>query len=137
MENPPTFARVYVKEARPCFIEMTRGDLRPVFQRLTEDPDFRAIQTFRGQVVFAKNFIEEEAQLEKDLPNTELARFFDVTHDQSIRAILKAKDAKATFMGRRSTLSDEDYEDITLWIDEAIANKKPLTLNDIVARLLD
>ena len=71
MENHPTYTRVYVKEARPCFPERTRRDLQPVFQRLAQDPDFQAIQTFRGQVVFAKNFVEEEAQLEKDLPNTE------------------------------------------------------------------
>ena len=111
--------------------------MQPVFRRLVEDEGFRDIKTFRGQVVYAKIFVEDEAELEKDLPNTELARFFDVPHDQSIRAILKANDVDATFMGRKSKLSDADYDDITQWIATATADKNPLTLGDIVARLLE
>ena len=137
MENPPTFARVYVKEARPCFIEMTRGDLRPVFQRLVEDEDFRNLKTFRSQVKEAKAFVEDEANLEKELPIAELMKFFDVQHDQTIRSILNSKDGDGLYMGRKPNLSDDDYEEIGRWIAEATANKNPLTLADIVAGLLE
>ena len=74
-----------MKEARPCFPEKTRRDLQPVFRRLVEDEGFRDIKTFRGQVVYAKIFVEDEAELEKDLPNTELARFFDVPTTRASR----------------------------------------------------
>ena len=109
--------------------------MRPVFQRLAEDAEFRNLQTFRSQVWFAKVFVEDEADLEKDLPIAELMRFFDVPHDQTIRAILNAKDSQAKFMGRKSKLSDDDFEEIKRWIAEATVNKKPMTLGDIVARL--
>ena len=135
MDPQESYKRVYVKEARPCFPEKTGRDLRPVFQRLAEDAEFRSLQTFRSQVWFAKVFVEDEADLEKDLPIAELMRFFDVPHDQTIRAILNAKDVQAKFMGRKSKLSDNDFEEIKRWIAEATVNKKPLTLGDIVARL--
>ena len=135
MERQQSYKRVYVKEARPCFPEKTGRDLRPVFQRLAEDDEFRSLETFRSQVWFAKVFVEDEADLEKDLPIAELMRFFDVPHDQTIRAILNAKDVQSKFMGRKSKLSDDDFEDNKRWIAEATVNKKPMTLGDIVARL--
>ena len=93
MYSEQPYKRVLVKEACPCYPERTRPDLQPVFQRLAVDEEFRAIQSFRGQVHFAKVFVEDEGELTKEVPNTELAKFFNVPHDQSIRAILKAGDA--------------------------------------------
>ena len=124
MERQESYKRVYVKEARPCFPEKTGRDLRPVFERLAEDEEFRSLKTFRSQVWFAKVFVEDEADLEKDLPIAELMRFFDVPHDQTIRAILNAKDVQGKFMGRKSKLSDADFEDIKRRIAEATMNKK-------------
>ena len=49
--------------------------MQVVFRRLVEDPQFRQIQTFRGQVLFAKVFVEDEGELAKEVPNTELAKF--------------------------------------------------------------
>ena len=137
MDRQESYKRVYVKEARPCFPERTGRDLRPVFQRLVEDEDFRNLKTFRSQVKEAKAFVEDEANLEKELPISELMKFFDVQHDQTIRSILNSKDGDGLYMGRKPNLSDDDYEEIGRWIAEATANKKPLTLADIVARLLE
>ena len=135
MSSEQPYKRVPVKEARPCYPERTRRDLQVVFRRLVEDPQFRQIQTFRGQVLFAKVFVEDEGQLAKEVPNTELAKFFGVPHDQSIRAILVSGEIGSQYMGRRSALSDDDFKTINGWIVEAAAQSNPLTLDDIAVKV--
>ena len=69
------------------------------------------------------------------MSNAELARFFGVQHDQSIRAILKAGDTGSAFMGRRSLLTDTDFMAITAWVTEAALRSEPMTLKTIVAKV--
>ena len=91
-----------MKEARPCFPERTAPEWQPYFRRLAEDQEFRDKNSFRGQVLYAKVFVEDEADNDKEVPNTELAKFFDVLHDQSISAILVAGDTgRSTWGGTR------------------------------------
>ena len=134
MSSEQPYTRVYVKEARPCFPERTAPEWQPYFRRLAEDQEFRDKNSFRGQVLYAKVFVEDEADNDKEVPNTELAKFFDVPHDQSIRAILVAGDTGAEYMGRHSALSDEDYKTIVRWIKESVRDKNPMTLEEVVAR---
>ena len=129
---PPEYRREPLKEASQCFPQNTRRDLQAVFRRLAEDHEFRAIETFRQQVIFAKDFVEGDDDVLQAVPNTEFAKFFDVPHSQSIRSVLNARHTGATYVGRPSALSDRDYSRIAKWVKIAAMRSRPLTLGDVV-----
>ena len=128
----PEYRREPLKEARACFPQRTRRDLQAAFSRLAEDHEFRAIDTFRQQVIFAKDFIEGDDEVLQAVPNTELAKFFNVPHSQSIRSVLNARATGATYVGRPSELSDRDYRRIAKWVKIAARRSRPMTLADVV-----
>lgn len=127
------YRRQPIKEARPVDPERTKAERQAIFRRLANDEGFRAITTFHAQVLYAKDFIDEDDET-RIVPTAELARFFGV-NDQSIRAILKAGDAGSAFMGRRSNLTDRDFETIIAWVTEAALRSEPMTLRMIVAKI--
>ena len=128
----PEFRREPQKEALPCFPQRTRRDLQAAFTRLAEDCKFRAINTFRQQVIFAKDFVEDDDEVIQAVPYTEFAKFFDVPHSQSIRSIMKARATGATYVGRPSAPSDRDYHRIAKWVKTAARRSHPMTLGDVV-----
>ena len=137
MSTQEEYKRQAVKEAKPCFPEKTRLEFQASFRRLAAEEQFRALDTFRKQVHFAKNFLDADETLEKEVPIVELKKFFDVAHSESIRAVLKAVDPEYGFMGKPSTLSDDDFNDIVGWVREAAENKTPMTLKDIMAKIAE
>ena len=128
----PEYRREPLKEARPCFPQNTRRDLQAVFRRLAENLEFRSIETFRHQVIFAKDFVEGDDDVLQVVPNTEFAKFFAIPHSQSIRPVLNAGATGATYVGRPSALSDKDYRRITKRVKMAARRSRQLTLGDVV-----
>ena len=90
------------------------------------------MKTFRKQVHYARRFVDADESLEKDVPNTELAKFFDVVRSETIRAILNTTDVDYEYLGKPSILSDDDFKDIAGWVKQAALNQKPMTINVIV-----
>ena len=135
MSSEVAYRRKPVQEARPCFPERTRPEFRAVFHLLAADEEFRSKKTFRKQVHYARRFVDADDTIEKDVPNTELAKFFDVAHSESIRAVLKTEDTDREFRGRPSSLSDKDFDDILGWVRQAALDAKPMTLSQIVDTL--
>ena len=125
MSTQEEYKRQAVKEAQPCFPEKTRLKFQASFRRLAAEEQFRALDTFRKQVHFAKTFLDADETLEKEVPMVELKKFFDVAHSESIRAVLKAVDPTYRFMGKPSTLSDDDFTDIMGWVTEALGEQDP------------
>ena len=135
MSSDDEYKRKPIQEARPFFPEKTRLEFQAVFRRLAADEEFCGLKTFKKQVHFARRFVDADESLEKDVPDTELAKFFDVAHSQSIRAVLSTPDVDYKYLGKPSVLSDDDFKDITDWVKQAALNNKPMTLNDIVAEV--
>ena len=119
MSTQDEYKRQAVKHAQPCFPEKTRLEFQASFRRLAAEEQFRALDTFRKQVHFAKNYLDEDETLEKEVPIVELKQFFDVAHSESIRSALKAVDPAYGFMGKPSSLSDPDFTNIVGWVTEA------------------
>ena len=135
MSSQHEYRRQAVKGAMSCFPERTRIEFQAAFQRLAADEQFLALDTFKKQAHFAQRFLDADESLEKDVPYTELAKFFNVAHSESIRSILKSANPDYGFMGKPSTLSDQDFADIAGWVREAALDSNPVTLNDIVAKI--
>ena len=128
------YRRAPLTEARPCHPEKTGTRFQVRFLRLAADPDFRAVVSFREQVLFASDFLEAEDDQAERVPKSELGKFFDVPHTGSICSILKARDTGAAFKGRPSKLTDEEYDQIANWVREAAVAKRPMTLGDVAAK---
>ena len=129
------YPRAPLMEARPVHPERTAAVLRARFERLSEDPDFKAILTFRDQVLFAWDFLEDDGETSERVTKTELAKFFNVQHSNTICAILKAGETGAVFKGRRSKLTDDEYAQIVDWVKEAAQASRPMTMGDVVGKV--
>ena len=129
------YKRKPIQEARPFFPEKTRLEFQAVFRRLAASEEFCGLKTFRKQVHYARRFVDADESLEKDVPNTELAKFFDVAHSETIRAILNTPDVDYEYLGKPSILSDDNFKDIVGWVKQAALNQKPMTMNDVVAEV--
>ena len=88
MSSEQPYRSVTVKEVHPYYRGKTRNGFGTVFGRLWTNTQFRKIKTSRGQVLLDKVLVEYEGDLAKEVPITELAKFFDLPHDKSVRAIL-------------------------------------------------
>ena len=69
------YRRALLIEALLCHPEMTGTRFQARFSRLDAHPDFRAVVSFREQVLFAKDFLDQDEHTD-NVPKTELAKFF-------------------------------------------------------------
>ena len=93
------YPRAPLMEARPVHPERTATVLQARFERLAENHDFKAVLTFRDQVLFAWDFLCDEGETSARVSKTVLAKFFNAQHSNTIGAILKAGDTGAVFKG--------------------------------------
>ena len=135
MSSDVAYRRQPIQNARPYFPERTQLEFRAVFHRLAADREFRSLKTFRKQAHYAKRFVDADETIEKAVPYTELAKFFDVAHSESIRSILKTEDTDYEYRGKPSTLSDQDFVDSMGWVRQAALDSKPMTLSEVVEKL--
>ena len=118
------------------FDPMRTGEaVRDAFVRLAQDEAFRECSTMRGQVLFAKDFLDAEEFTRYRIRNADIARFFGFRSDSSVSAILRQRDNTHEVMGRTPALSPEHLEAIRGWIQASLRPLRPLTLQDVVVRI--
>ena len=69
------YPRAPLMEARPVHPERTATVFQARFRRLAENQDFKAILTFRDQVLFAWDYLEDEGEESERVSKAELAKF--------------------------------------------------------------
>ena len=116
--------------------EKASDHVKQAFHALAADQAFLECRTLREQVLYAKDFLSNEAYSGLPVTNVEIARFLNINNDAIVGDIIRRGDNGHEFKGRIPTLDSGDFEAITEWIDEAIAQRSPLTLDDVVCKLL-
>ena len=129
------YSRKPLNPALPFDFRAVSPPYRAAFEELASTADFRVIDTFKEQVLFAYDFVNEHPSCGGHVPKIEIARFLGLQHGAMVSQALKRADTGYKFRGRVPVLMDADFAAIEQWIREALNRSTPLTALEIVARL--
>ena len=121
-----------IAPAVPVSPERTNVQVRRPFIELAHNHYFRACVTLREQVLFIKDFLDEEEWRGLSITNVEIARFLGINSDATVGDIIRRGDNGHEVKGRTPKLDPNDLVVVRGWIENSLRTNKPMTLHEVV-----